>query len=846
MRIDDIELIGYKRLMYDQAGTFRMTLSQKIQLILGTNGCGKSSLVHELSPLPPDGNDFHKGGSKTLRIFNRGDIYVLKNEFHTKAGTHSFIKNGIEMNKEGLVTSQLELCWSEFRINKKVRELLMGKRKFTAMRPMERREWLTLLADTDFDYALNVYNQLRERLRDADRDVRRDQGRLTIETSKIITPEEQVRLKKEVEEIHHELSDLIAIRKPIEHSVQTLEDRQQKGMVMLNEMSTRLLRMRLHAPLTAYGNEEPRRNDWYELEKPQFKSVEQIDAHMVNIKERIAAEEALINQAVKDHGKLQQNLTVLKKTGQEGLTTLATNLQILNGQRMDTLEGLKLRLDVADPQVALIAFDSCHDVLFQIFSEIPENEDKRFSQATRQTLQTELAKHRETAFGYKSRLDKLEAQAAHMEKHLSDGKVDCPKCGHRFTPGFTDAGLRSVREQIEKGTKLHSEVTASITKHEEKLAEFDAYAALYRQYTGCVSGYPALKPLWDYLSEKDLPVSAPRMILTVLAHFRQDMMVMAHVNGMSKQIDDIKELMKQKALVGDVSLAETQLKLEEISLQVEGMTAHLARLKLKYSEYAQYRREIVEALDLGKKIEKLKSDLTLVTGEMVDTMWMETVHHCIRQLQSQLNRKEETLNEVKQQQIRVDDLQKSIDRALLDKKALEVLVDTLSPKDGLIAEGLMGFIKTYTRQINQIIKKVWSYPLVVKECAMGGDGRVELDYKFPLIVLGDKPTVDDVEEGSLGQREIIDLAFKIVAMRYLGLSHSSLILDEFGASFDKAHQTNAVEMIKTLMDTTQFSQLFMISHYHAAYGAFANVETCVLDAKNIVVPDLYNQHVTIH
>lgn len=845
MRIDDIELIGYKRLMYDQVGTFRMTLSQKIQLILGTNGSGKSSLMAELFPLPADGNHFHKGGSKTIHITHRGDIYVLKNEYHTKAGTHSFVKNGEELNKEGLVTSQLELCWSEFRINRKVRELLMGKRKFTEMRAIERREWLTLLADADFDYALNVYNQLREKLRDADRDVRRDQGRLTIETSKIITPEEQARLKKEVETIHHELSDLIAIRRPIDQSVMALEARQTQGMQTLAEMSTRLLRMRLHAPLTAYGSEEPRRNDWNELEKPQFKSIEQIDSYLGNIKERIAAEEALINQAVKDHHKLQQNLTVLKKTGQEGLTTLATNMQILVGQRMDNLSSLKLKIDVTDPQVAMIAFDSCQDLLFQVFSEIPENEDKRFSQATRQTLQTDLGKQREVAFGYKSRLDKLEAQAAHMEKHLADGKVDCPKCGHRFVPGFTDEGLKAVREQLSKGTALHAQVSETIAKLEGKLAEFDAYGTLYRQYTGCVSGYPALKPLWDYLTEKDLPVTAPRMILPVLAHFRQDLLILTHDVALTKQIDDIKELMKQKSLVGDVSLAETQLHLEEISLQVEGMTAYLARLRLKYSEHAQYRKELVEAFELGKKIEKLQSDLTQVTSEMVDTMWMETVHHCIRQLQSQLNRKEETLNEVKQQLGRVEDLKVSIERSLLDKRALEILVDTLSPKDGLIAEGLMGFIKTYTRQINQILKKVWTYPLVVKECSMGGDGRVELDYKFPLIVMNVTPPVPDVEDGSLGQREIIDLAFKIVAMRYLGLSHSSLILDEFGASFDKAHQVNAVEMIKTLIDTTQFSQLFMISHYHSAYGAFANVETCVLDGKNIVVPDVYNQHVVM-
>ena len=47
------------------------------------------------------------------------------------------------------------------------------------------------------------------------------------------------------------------------------------------------------------------------------------------------------------------------------------------------------------------------------------------------------------------------------------------------------------------------------------------------------------------------------------------------------------------------------------------------------------------------------------------------------------------------------------------------------------------------------------------------------------------------------------------------------------------------------MDTQHFSQLFMVSHDYASHGAFANVETCVLDSDNIVIPKEFNKHVTI-
>lgn len=844
MRLLSIELAGYKRLKSDTVALFRMELVQKIQLILGGNGSGKSALLYELSPLPADGIYFHKGGYKLIRIEKNHNLYELRNDFQTKAGRHSFLKNGEELNQEGLQSTQLELVWNEFRINRKIRELLLGKRAFTNMRPQERREWLTMLADTDFEYAIDVHAQLKERLRDADRDVRRDQGRLTHETSKIITAEERERLQVEVKAIHEELTQLIAIRKPIEQSATQLESQQQIGLTKLNEMSLQLLRMRLHAPLTAYGAHDPSRNDWGELERVNFSSIADVDIHLAQLRERMAAESALINKAVIDHGKLQQNLTILKKAGQEGLTNLGETLKKLVGEREQILERRKYRFEFQDPQVSLAALDACFDTLFSIFSEIPQNEDKRFSQAARNALQVELTKDRELAHRYKNHLGKLEANAEHFEKHLSEGGVDCPKCGHHFVPGFTAAGLKEIRGKIEHGTGVHAEVDLRIKKNEETLGQLDQYGQLYRQYRGCVNAHPALGGLWQFLEDQSLPVDSPRSILPILTLVREDLLLELHAARLTQQINETKELMHQKTLVGDVSLSETQEKIDEVTHQVETMTSHLARLKTRYDDHVTYRTQLDEAFILGAKIEKLKNNLSELTVNLIDTVWMEMVHHCVRQLQSQLLRKEEALNEVKQQLARVEELKKSIEMAEKSKRALEILVDTMSPKDGMIAEGLMGFIRHFVKKMNQVIARVWTYPLVVKECAVGDDGRVELDYKFPMLVDGRVP-VDDIEEGSGAQRDIVDLAFMIAGMKYLGLADAPLMLDEFEEHFDKVHQTRAVDTVKTLIDTQSFSQLLMISHFEATYTAYSNVDICVLDEKNIAVPDSYNQHVTI-
>lgn len=332
------------------------------------------------------------------------------------------------------------------------------------------------------------------------------------------------------------------------------------------------------------------------------------------------------------------------------------------------------------------------------------------------------------------------------------------------------------------------------------------------------------------------------MIPALVMQLNNDLQLELEADRIQQEIEKTKQLMHQATLVGNATLAETQAKASEIEAHVEGMTAFIQQLQVRIEEHSRYRKELADAYQLGEKIVKLKDDASKLTETIIETMWMETIHHCVNQLQSQLLRKEETLNEVKEQLRRVKDLEDQITIEERREKALQIAVDTLSPKDGLIAEGLLGFIRTYVRQMNGIIKKIWSYPLVVKECGIADGNGVELDYKFPMLVADTLP-VSDVSDGSSGIVDVVDLAFMVIAMKYLGLAESPLFADEFTKSFDNEHKKTAMVMIKTLMETTSLTQLFMISHDYQHYSSFANVEVCVLDPKNIVVPDTYNEHV---
>jgi hypothetical protein len=174
-------------------------------------------------------------------------------------------------------------------------------------------------------------------------------------------------------------------------------------------------------------------------------------------------------------------------------------------------------------------------------------------------------------------------------------------------------------------------------------------------------------------------------------------------------------------------------------------------------------------------------------------------------------------------------------------EAYKELSRELSPTTGVIAEIMREYLDNFLGEINKIIGFVWEYPLSVKSC---GVETVGLDYKFPLVV-SDLDTPIDISEGSQGQKDIINFAFTIVAMAYMGLQDYPIYMDEVGASFDHKHRGNLINYIKTLIESRQCSQLFMVNHYSSDHGGLSHTNTLVLSADNIVLPSNYNEHVKI-
>ena len=166
MKILKLTLKGCYRLELSGIRKITITPDTNVLMILGTNGSGKSSLMDLLSPLPADKNDFDKDGYKEIELLHNDVKYTLRSDF--KEGKHSFYNHLTqeELNIGGTITQQTQLVKDYFNYTDKIHRLLTGKDKFTDMSPLKRKEWFTLLCDTDYTYAISVYNKVKEKKRD--------------------------------------------------------------------------------------------------------------------------------------------------------------------------------------------------------------------------------------------------------------------------------------------------------------------------------------------------------------------------------------------------------------------------------------------------------------------------------------------------------------------------------------------------------------------------------------------------------------------------------------------------------------------------------------------------------
>lgn len=822
MLIKRLVLKGYKRLLLRDIDYLELTLTDIHQLIVGTNGSGKTSLLAELSPLPANSGDYTKGGYKVIEIEHRGFLFTLSSTF-TQHGKHSFLIHGNpeEQNPGGTITVQKELVYKHLGIDSDIVAVLNDNTTFTSMAPLKRRDWVMRLSGSDMSYAMKVFNQLKTKHRDAQGVVKHLSKRLSDEASKAPSLEEQEEIKISTEKLQKELTAIMELREP---NLPPMHEVKDKLRLLINESEKDVKFIQEH-PLPTHD----------------FTSLEEVKSQIDQYSLRIKLEQEQLDKVYAQIDDIKDIVQALNKSNATGIEELRTRHKglVVELKPLYSSVGADLINQRLEANRLLSATNAVKGLLIDVFSNIPINEEKRYSSAARELARSTLLRLQ----GEYDHTEKNLAKFNHRLEHIdTTDTTNCPKCGHMWKIGIEGRERENVVSKIDLLGKQRTRLLSEITDIQTILESATVYIGYVRQLTQITSNNPSLSTLWDRVSvvwNKD----DPRGILNILSKWIYELGKCEEINVIESELALIANAIEHSKQDGEGKSSHylTQMKTLEEEVNVRTTTI---------SEFISSRNEVKSLYATLQKLEAkngllqtTEAELTKLINLSVRITRHELLQREISKRQLELASKEALLIKANNIAAILEDITNQRKVVMEEVDALALLLAELSPVDGLIADQLTSFITCLTEQMNAVISGIWTYPMEVIPCGLASG---ELDYKFPLRINGGSSGAPDISLGSKSQVAIVNFAFKLIMMLYLELDDYPLYVDELSSSLDEQHRLNIVRFIKNHIETKRCSQMFMVSHDSTEAYAFTPNQVCVLDTANIVsLPEVYNKHVVI-
>ncbi len=824
-----IVLDGYKRLSLNHINHIEVMPQSKIQLILGSNGAGKSSLVKELTPLPADPKDYLKDGYKIVELLHNNSHYLLKNTFATTGNKYSFLKDTEELNPGGTMTTYKELVRQEFNITQDVHDLMTGYDNFHSMSVGERRSWFTKISDTDYTYAISFFRKLGEQQRDIAGAIRSNQLRIVQESQKLLTDEEEVTYRKEIKLLNGMLAYLLETKTPIQTTSSEVTSYLTKCDARLTELSTEIIRYK-----SKFSNDEG------------FTSVNDIDLCIIENQTQASSLAAESHRLHEQIDKQQKTITALKDANLASFSDIDKTIDSLGTELATTKRQLSLNIKIDDAKDSYRALLSVFDSVTDIFSQLEENKDKRYS---RDTYNAALDKQKvllAIVTTGEQQLTHYLAKKKELEHFRDHNELECPKCMHKWNKGYSEAEYNKVNAILEDVCSKLVIFKKDTVEHDSLVERIRTYLELYRAYSSITQSWVVLKPLWDYIYQSSIIFEQPKQLNKLLETYRMDLQVAMKIEEISKRFKDTVELKEMLSKNQETSISSLLDESEKLNDYLYLTNEQLSFKKVYVKKLNDYREYVINIDMLSKEVELLLGNRKLKTDELMVLHKRAALNQSIEAVQIELNKKEQTISMIDIQKAIVNNLQAQIFDDQEKADVLKLAIKELSPSEGLIAKGLTGFINHFLSQMNSFIKKVWLYPLELIPIVPNDNDGIDLDYRFSVLV-NDDAVIPDVAKTSSGMKEIIDLAFRIVSMQYLHLSNAPIVLDEFAKTLDKAHRESANNVIRDISINSNFSQIFIVSHYEESYGSFNNCDIIVLHDANIPVVrnGAFNKHVII-
>lgn len=809
-----------------QKGTGYVELNVKdfvLNIVLGRNGFGKTSLLKLVTPMPPDNADFGTDGYKEWRYVDERGTFILKGTTG-KSSVHEFIHNGKNLNEGKTLLVQKELVKIHFGITQQIANVLTGldvRDLFTTLSASRRKEFLMSVNPNDTSYALKIFEKLKSNYNTIRGGLKNQRQRLVVEEGRLtqLASMDPVELEQEIAKLDSQIKSALVLHGELtsvqQHDISELKTE-------INSIISRLIG----------NNSLIKGTKGYYLERREF-----------NLK-RLVSRTTLITKLSTLHSEITQQL--------QGIDLSSQNLDGYKSRSVMIERTLdKLKNDLESTELFFVGQEffqngfyrdedlltNGHELMEQLRlvhkARDPEATGTKFRQASDNLVITT---------NQLSNVNNDITQINHQLEHYNKADtVECPDCESKFKIGyetFNPAQLSSLRDDKVIERDRLKKVIEGLTDYVENNEEWYSSMTAYHRYLKRLREPVKLIEMTNHynVGKTDIQV--------LLESIRRSMEIDVLVKQIEQLENEHQQLTVQIKFLENSDTTTLFARAEEIDLELGMSQRELYRInqELKHIESALdaiatddvLRDRLAQAMDeiQFKLAENGKYRVKLKIEQAIDELSPQK-----DQLIGNLIRAKSLNSVIESMKENITDLEKREKHTLL-------LMDGLSPVKGLIGYLMNDFLKAVVGNINAIIQQVWTTRLRVLNCSTSKtDDDVDLSYTFPVLVGdSDKPN-KDIGLCSGGEREIINFAFRVVILRYKGSKCGvPLLMDEVGVALDELHKGRFYSWVEEQYRLDTLPKTFMISHNYAQFASNHDANFIALNVEGLNVPANMNKH----
>ena len=817
----------------------------KIILITGPNGSGKTSILSCLHPFANNGNlDVRndlplvlqgKNGEKELHIVSGDNKYIIKHFYTPSKETHtvkSYIeKNGVELNLNGNVTSFKDVVQTEFELEPDFLKLIrLGSNvtNFIDLKTTERKTFMgKILSDVDVYLMLfkrvslnlreikSVISHLMDKIQklgvgDNEEELINTKKKLEKEISRLSN--EIATLTSDLGAINHEITKFespIVIKEKLDLKKKELEKiiKSLKSSEMTFEECEELLSKLnddLVSSTTKYDSLIDKRDDMLSSLNKQLDELDLVDRELEKMNN---------NTDIKD---AEFIIEELRKT-------------IENRSKEAHLAGYEPKYSKKELEKLIVDLDRCNDILYTTYEFGKQPIEKAISCIlSKQNITTYVDDSIK-----RSNKNKLQTMCEYVYKEITNivGNVhaNCngDGCGiFKFYNELYDLATQVPDTIVEDETFLmytklsYQNIMSIIDIIKENKSIIENLPDSIKDSFKTEVIFNRIKSSKS-LYEKELLYGELSM---VTEYELQD-----EDRGKLKDAKDRLSLLKksisnldyfterQSSLINDIDNLKESL--SSIKTDITELYSHIHEVKSDIDRYIELKTSISNRDTVESEFESLSNDYNLLKELYVDK-----------------KEKEDNLYSLNKDLNKLTEIHTSIDYKLDSYKTLTAelskydkvyddmvyIKDSLSAKDGIPLYHIQMYLQNIRDITNNLLRVIYNDELMIEDFDINAD-----EFRIPYYTKG--LTIKDVSHASQGERSFISLALSF-ALIYESISkYNILLLDEIDSTLDTGNRMKFIEVLLTLIDMIDAEQIFLISHNNM----FNMYPVSVINMKNM-------------